>query len=225
MKNPWIVIGAITVLLFGGAIWFGNSVAEKSNEGVVITDHIKGNPDASVVLVEYSDLQCPACASFQPVVKDLLEQYGDAIRFEYKHFPLPIHPYAVQAAVAAEAAGQQGAFYEFHDKLFENQAVWSNSATPNVFFAQYAEELGLNVEQFQIQQKSSLLKNRVTTQFDEGRALNVTGTPTFFLNGEKMNFSTYQEFITQVGVAVDPDLESFPQDKQQSVSEQVNFGL
>ena len=120
MKNPWVIIGLITVVLFGGAIWYSSYVNEQNNEGVEIMTHVKGNPNADVVLVEYSDLQCPACAAYHPVVKEVVEQYSDEIRFEYKHFPLPMHPYAIQAAVAAEAAGQQGMFFEFHDLLFEN---------------------------------------------------------------------------------------------------------
>jgi protein-disulfide isomerase len=161
MKNPWVVVGIIMVVLFGGAIWYSSIATEKSNEGVVDMSQIKGNKDAAVTLVEYSDFQCPACASFQPVLKELLATYGENLKFEYKHYPLPIHPYAQQAAIAAEAAGQQGKFFEYHDALFENQAEWSKSATPVAFFNKYAEELGLDVEKFKQHQKASLLRERL----------------------------------------------------------------
>jgi protein-disulfide isomerase len=204
MKNPWIIVGAITVILFGGAIWFSSVAAEKNNEGVTVTAHIKGNPDASVTLVEYSDFQCPACSSFQPVVGTLLESYGDKIRFEYRHFPLPIHQFAQQAALAAEAAGQQGKFFEYHDVLFANQKEWSSSATPQAFFNKYAEDLGLDMETFKRHMKSSVLRDKIMADMAEARERELSGTPTFFLNDQQMEMTSYEDFITQVVVAADP---------------------
>jgi len=205
MKNPWTIIGIIVIVLFGGAIWYSGVANEANNEGVEIIQNIKGNPDATVTLVEYSDFQCPACASFQPVVSQLLAEYGDSLRFEYKHFPLPIHGSAVPAAVAAEAAGQQGQFFAFHDVLFENQQEWSSSPTANALFAKYADELGLDMDTFRRHMNSSLLRDKVQGELADGRALQVTGTPTFFLNGERMVFSSFAEFTMQVAAAVNPD--------------------
>ena len=205
MKNPWIVIGVIVVLLIGGSVVYSNFAAKQNNEGITTnTEHIKGNPNASVVLVEYSDFQCPACAAFHPVVADVLKTFGDSIRFEYKHFPLPIHPLAESAARAAEAAGQQGKFFEFHDKLFEEQNTWSKSPNPNAHFMRYAEELGLDTDRFARALKSSLLRDEVRADRDEARAKNLTGTPTFFLNGEQMKIDTYQDFFDQIAKAIDP---------------------
>lgn len=202
MKNPWVIIGVIAVVLFGGSFWYASLSADKNNEGVEVVQHVKGNPEAPVVLVEYSDLQCPACASAQPVVAQVLEQYGDLLRFEYRHFPLPIHPYAVDAALAAEAAGQQGKFFEFHDLLFTNQQAWSQSSTPRTFFFQYAEELDLDMGMFRRHMSSSVLRDNIQAQFAEGREAGVTGTPSFFLNGQKMQYTTYQEFFDQIEAAV-----------------------
>lgn len=211
LKNPWVIIGILTAVLFGGAISFTNYQAEKSNAGVeVINSHVKGNADATVKLVEYSDFQCPACAAFQPVVTELMSKYGDKISFEYKNFPLPMHPYALPAAVAAEAAGQQGKFYEFHDMLFQNQEEWSKSSTPSVFFIKYAGEIGLDVEKFKSQMNSTALRDKVKNDQAEGRKLEISGTPTFFLNGEKMEFDTFQKFIEQIALAVDPNFVSAP---------------
>lgn len=204
MKNPWVIVGLITVILFGGAIWYSSSATEKNNEGVEVVDHIKGNSEATVTLVEFSDFQCPACASFQPVMEEIMKSYGDKIRFEYKHFPLPIHPYAQQAALAAEAAGQQGKFYEYHDLLFKNQQTWATSVAPGSLFLGYAEELGLDMEQFRRHQKSSILRDKVRADMNEARELGLTGTPTFFLNGERMEINTFEDFITQVAFAADP---------------------
>lgn len=204
MKNPWVIIGIITVVLFGGAIWYSNISSKQSNEGITVTDHITGNPDATVTLTEYSDFQCPACGQFHPVVKQLLEKYGDKIRFEYKHYPLPMHPLAPQAAMAAEAAGQQGKFFEMHDKLFENQKTWSVSQTPQTFFLQYAEELGLDKAKFVAQMKSSVLRDHINANKEEASKLGLTGTPTFYLNGQKMEFQSMEDFTNPIIAAVDP---------------------
>jgi protein-disulfide isomerase len=184
-------------------VWYSTSVAATYNEGVAVVPHIKGNPDASVTLTKYSDFQCPACAQFVPVVDDILADYGDQIRFEYRHFPLiQIHPFAESAARAAEAAGQQGKFFEFHNLLFTNQAEWSRVSVPGAFFARYAEELGLDMTLFTRHQRSSILQENVRNQFNEARGLGLSGTPTFFLNGEQMEIQTYQDFREQIEAAL-----------------------
>lgn len=203
MKNPWLVIGVIAVVLIGGSIAYAQYVGTMSNEGVEVQAHVTGNPDADVTLVEYSDFECPACGQFYPFVKDILADYGDQIRFEYKHFPLTqAHPNAEPAARAAEAAGQQGQFFEFHDLLFENQQEWAGRSNASQYFAQYAEELELNMGQWRTQQRASLLRDKVADDFAEGRRLGVTGTPTFFLNGERMNIQTFDDFRTQIEAAI-----------------------
>ena len=207
MKNPWIIIGVVVAVLLGGSVWYSSTAAEKYNEGVTEVTHVKGNPDGAVTLIKYSDFQCPACAQFAPVVDEMLAEFGDDVRFEYRQFPLmQIHPSAELAARSAEAAGQQGKFYEYHDKLFENQAAWSSSPNPAQFFARYAEELELDMTQFRNQQRSSILRDKVMREFDEARSAGFTGTPTFVLNGERMNISTYQDFRDQIAAAVNPEV-------------------
>ncbi|MFM2424451.1 MAG: hypothetical protein RLZZ70_842 [Candidatus Parcubacteria bacterium] len=207
MKNPWVIVGLLAVVLIGGAVWYSSKAGATYNEGVTVQSYIKGNPEATVKLVEYSDFQCPACAAFQPVIADIIAEYGDRIAFEYRHFPLTqIHRLAEPAARAAEAAGQQGKFYEYHDLLFVNQSAWSNSSNPAQFFIQYATELGLDIDQFTRQQRSSLLRDHVRDQFNEARALGFSGTPSFVLNGEVMQFQTYDEFRQQIIAAIDPSV-------------------
>lgn len=203
MKNPWVIIGVLMVVLIGGSVWYSNGVSEKANEGVEVIAHVKGNPDAAVVLVKYSDFQCPACAAFAPAVDEVLSEFGADIRFEYKHFPLiQIHPFAVQAARAAEAAGQQGKFFEYHDALFENLPAWQQSPNPTQLFAQLAEDIDLDMSLFVRHQRSSILQSKVMNEFNEARELGFTGTPTFTLNGERMVYETYPEFRDQIAVAV-----------------------
>jgi len=98
-----------------------------------------------------------------------------------------------------------GSFFEFHDLLFDNQQTWSSSNAPNAIFIQYAEQLELDIPTFKRQMSSSALRDKVRAEFDEGRGLNITGTPTFFLNGEKMEFETYQSFVEQIAFAIDPE--------------------
>lgn len=200
MKNPWIVVGLLAVILFGGAILYSNYVAGTvEDESVSVTKHIKGNPDSSVVLVEYSDFQCPACAQFQPVVTELLNLYGDQISFEYRHFPLiNIHPQAKAAALAAEAAGQQGKFFEYHDILFTRQSEWSGTANANQLFVDYAAELELDTDRFRQQQRARALSDKVENDMRAGLLADVTGTPTFYLNGEKLELTTLASLIEHV---------------------------
>lgn len=202
--KTFVIVGALAI---GGAFVYAQYAAEVANEGVVLTEKVKGNPEAAVVLTEYSDFQCPACAQFVPYVAQVVEDYGDRLKFEYKHFPLVnIHSYAVPAAKAAEAAGQQGKFWEMHDKLFEGQATWSKSSNPKAYFDQYAEELGLDMSLFRQHYRASLIAGHIEDQFDEALALGFTGTPSFLLNGEKMQFETFAEFIEQIEAAVQVDV-------------------
>ena len=208
MKNPWVIIGVLMVVLIGGSVWYSNTVSKTYNEGVEVKAHIKGGENAAVTLVEYSDFQCPACGAFQPVLNEVLAQYGDKIRFEYKHFPLvQIHPFAEPAARAAEAAGQQGKFFEYADMLFAKQAEWSKASNPTGFFTRYATELGLDMDLFAKHQKSSVLSDNVRAQMAEARGLGLTGTPSFYLNGVKMENATYEDFKAQIEAAVNPQVD------------------
>lgn len=218
MKNPWVIIAVLTVVLFGGAYIYSSQVNEGTNEDydssinttALTESQIKGNPDSEVKLVEYSDFQCPACAQFYPVVKELLDKYGDQISFEYRHFPLiQNHPFAEPAARAAVAAGIQGKFYEYHDILFERQSQWSTALNPNRMFSEYATELGLDVNQFEKQMRSSDIRDKVKNDLQDGFAAGVTGTPSFYLNGEKLQLTTLGDLMlfTEQALGVNAGLE------------------
>ena len=229
-KQPWKIVAVVGVVLLGASIVYANAISRKANEGIVLSSHIKGNPDAAVTLTEYSDFQCPACGQFYPVVKDVLDRYGDQIAFEYKHFPLiSIHQYAVVAAKAAEAAGQQGKFFEMHDTLFENQTVWSKSANPTVCFVQYAEEIGLDVGLFKRHMKSSLIADKIDESYREARDRNLTSTPSFFLNGQYLspdNFKTMEGFVAAIESALGIVNEDTPTTVENIQPESdVQFGL
>lgn len=196
----------VAIVAVAAAVVYSNYASSKANEGIELSPNIKGNPDAAVVLTEFSDFQCPACAQFYPILKDLLEQYEGDLALEYKHFPLiNIHPFAVPAAKAAEAAGQQGKFFEMHDKLFENQTEWSQGANPRAFFMKYAEELELDMDQFKRQYGASLIEDKIQAEFNEARENGFTGTPSFLLNGERLQFGSFEEFNAAIRNAIGTD--------------------
>lgn len=191
---PMLRLGGIVlaiVVTLGVLVWIG----EKQDGGVTqpspisgeITnvDHTKGSETAQITLIEYADFQCPTCAAYTPVLEQLLATYPEDIRVVYRYFPLQtIHPNATIAAQAAEAAAKQGKFWEMHEKLFDTQADWNRLANPRDTFTDYAEELGLDTEQFKNDMDSKEVKNRVQADYRSGVAAGVSGTPTFYLNGE-----------------------------------------
>ncbi|MBU1202658.1 DsbA family protein [Patescibacteria group bacterium] len=189
--------GIVVVLTFLTLIII--QIAKPNNEGsTILTDQewIKGNESASVSLIEYSDFQCPACGVYYSHVKSLAEEFGDRIKIIYRHYPLEqIHPYANLSAQAAEAAGQQGQFWQMHDLLFENQSTWSNSQQPEQIFVDYANQLGLDIEKFKNDMDSREIKNAIRDDEISGNQALVEGTPTFFLNGQKIaNPLSYDKF-------------------------------
>ncbi len=220
------MFAVVAVVAVVGSVVVARMMGTSANEGVVITPHIKGNPDAAVTLVEYSDFQCPACGQFEPIVSAVMEQYGDQLSLEYKHFPLiSIHPYAVPAARAAEAAAQQGKFWEMHDKLFENQSVWANSSNPQSYFIVYAEELGLDVTLFKRHLRSAMINDAVGAAFDEARTLGLTGTPSFFLNGERFEFATLEDFTSGIEAALGITADDATTTAAVTVEPEIQFGI
>lgn len=202
-KNIIFTLVVAFIILIGGTLIYAAKNDSGLAEDVALADKVKGNPEAEVVLEEYSDFQCPACASFVPILEEVAEKYGDKLRIEFHHYPLiQIHPNAVLSAQAAEAAGIQGKFWEMHDVLFERQAAWSSSVNPRSTFVAYAEELGLNTEQFESQINSNAIREVVQSDLREARTQGMTGTPTFLLNGEKMTIASFDDFMKQIEVAI-----------------------
>jgi len=167
-------------------------------------DHIKWSPDKKNILVEYSDLQCPACKNAHNILKTI-EASGSAdfeitkkVTFVYRHFPLSqIHNKANVAAYAAEAAGKQDKFWEMADLLFDNQQTWKESNNPQQEdFVNYAKELKLDLEKFKKDIDSSEVKNKVAEDLKEAGQMGINSTPTFFLNGQKVNVNNFNEFKT-----------------------------
>ena len=141
-------------------------------------DHIRGAPGGDVTLIEYGDFQCPYCGDAYPVVKALLGRY-DWLRFAFRHMPLPdLHPRAPAAAEAAEAAAAQDAFWEMHDRLFENQHALTDDDLRG-----HAAALGLDVERFDRELREGVYRARVEEDLRSGALSGIPSTPRFFVNG------------------------------------------
>ena len=165
------------------------------------TDHIKWSSDKKNLLIEYSDLQCPACKNAHNILKTI-EASGSAdfeitkkVTFVFRHFPLSqIHDKANMAAYAAEAAGKQGKFWEMTDLLFDDQQTWEKSGNPQQdYFLNYAKELKLDVDQFKKDSDSTEVKNRVAEDLKDANQIGINSTPTFFLNGQKIEVNSFDE--------------------------------
>jgi protein-disulfide isomerase len=157
-------------------------------------DHAQGPASAPVILVEYGDYECPYCGEAYPVLKEVKERMGDALRFVFRNFPLSeMHPHAFAAALAAEAAGAQGKFWEMHDILFENQRALGPQA-----LLRYAEAVGLEVKQFLKEMNAETYSARIKHDFQTGLMSGVNGTPTLFINGERYDGARDAETLLEV---------------------------
>lgn len=208
-KSHWFAVVALIVVALGLVIFGAKNSSISSTGGASLAsavdalDHMKGDSEASVTLVEYSDFQCPACRSYAPVVKSLMEEYGDRINFVYRHFPLPQHTEAITAALAAEAAGKQGKFFEMHDLLFANQDDWAGANNAREIVESYAVELGLDMEAFALDIDSEEAEEKIKNDIKTGQNSRVMGTPTFFLNGAQIsNPKTIESFKTLIEDAI-----------------------
>ncbi|MDA1079096.1 MAG: thioredoxin domain-containing protein [bacterium] len=210
MKNISLLLGTIigTLLLIGGiAVFFSKEttptaqVADQA-ELVAGAKHTIGPDSAPVTIVEFSDLQCPACKASQPLVKAVVAEFGDQVRLVYRHFPLDqLHPLARTAAVASEIAAEENAFWPMHDLLFERQLVWSKLGSVDeakATFTQYAVELGLDEAAFSAKiQDSSVYSSLVQKDADLGTKIGINATPTFFVNGQKATATQMRDLVAK----------------------------
>jgi protein-disulfide isomerase len=194
--NKLAVVGGV-IALAAGAFWFiyrggspapSESISTPSSPSEVTSDdRTKGPENALVTLIEYGDYQCPACAAYNSIVSQIADEFKNDLRVVHRHFPLrSIHRNAQIASQAAEAAGDQGMFWEMNDILYSRQNDWKDVRDPRSIFKEYADELTLNVEQFENYMNSDAAKNKVNSDYNSGVAVGIDSTPTFFLNGEKI---------------------------------------
>ncbi len=140
----------------------------------------KGSAKAKIIVAVFSDFECPACAQWAPNISQMMTAFQGKLRFVFKHMPLPFHPKAKPAAIAAEAAGKQGKFWQMHDLLFKNQ-----SSLERATFIKLATDLGLDRAQFEKDLDDKQLVARVDRDFGEANRAAIPGTPTFYVNGQR----------------------------------------
>jgi protein-disulfide isomerase len=206
-RTGWIIFSVIVVLVLGGLVaWTrianppidlsgvdNNSIVAASEQNGNIADHVTGSDAKKVLFVEYGDYQCPSCGGAYPHLNTILEEYGKDITFVFRNFPLTsMHPNARAAAAVAEAAGLQGKYWEMHDMLYEKQNDWSSldASQRTSVFNGYASSLGLDMAKFETDLASKNVNQKISFDLALGKSVDTSATPTFFLNGEKLDDST-----------------------------------
>lgn len=200
----WILMGAI---LATGLIWFAVFSATKPAPGAAApgvsapqlvredSHRITTPATEKAQLVEFLDFECESCRAAVPLVEELKKEYGDRITFVHRYFPLPGHRNSGTAALAVEAAAQQGKYEQMAAKMFDTQPQWGERKDSQAaLFRAFAQDLGLDMTQYDATVADEKTQERIRKDVNDGTALGVTGTPTFFLNGEKLTLNTEEQF-------------------------------
>lgn len=194
MSKRFILIIVIIIAAIGGIIFLTGDKADAPTDtnGAQLSEHKYGDGQKGVTLIEYGDFECPACGAYYPIVKQIKEEFKTDITFQFRNFPLTqIHKNAFAAHRAVEAASKQGKFWEMHDLLYESQQTWGASygytqANAITSFESYAEQLGLDMFKFKKDYASAEVNNVINADIKAGQAINATSTPTFVLDGKKI---------------------------------------
>ncbi len=194
---------SVFILIIGLIIWGMIAAANKAeNENaniatadrVIASDSLIGTTSSPLTIIEYSDFQCTACAAYFPIIERIISDEPN-IAFVYRHFPLNQHANAILASQASEASGKQGKFWEMYRLIFENQKNWENSKTAKTIFESYAKELKLDIEKYTSDFNSKEISEKINADQKSGFKAGVNSTPTFFINGKKINNpNSYEEF-------------------------------
>jgi protein-disulfide isomerase len=206
-----LLVGLVAVTLFGGAFVYQNlatpepaDASERKNITVRADSHrLDTAEDGKVTLVEFLDFECEACRAAYPFVEQLREQYDGKVTFVLRYFPIPSHTNANNAAYAVESAARQGKLEDMYKRMYDTQAEWGESQDSKAaLFRTYAEELGLDMAQYDADVASPEVAARVQKDVDDGTRLGVSGTPSFYLNGEPLTPSTTDEFTQAIDEAL-----------------------
>lgn len=166
--------------------------------------HVLSEGSSGIVLVEFLDFECEACGAFYPVVEELRAEYGDRVTFAFRYFPLPGHGNSTNAAVAVEAAARQGQLDAMYARLFETQLEWGERGAESQapVFRQYADELGLDLARYDADVADPEVLARVRSDFDDGIALGVQSTPTFFLDDRRLELTSFDDLRAALEAAL-----------------------
>jgi protein-disulfide isomerase len=180
---PFIIVAAVGLMTCGGGFALYRAKKPAALKDAAASGiHVRGKPGAAVTIEEFGDFQCPPCGIMAGVLKKIEDEQGARVRMIFHHFPLAVHVHARAAALAAEAAHEQGRFWEMHDLLYKEQALWAKAPEVDTLFEGYAGSIGLDVERF----KKDLAKPEIAARVDAdqklGASRGVTSTPTLFVN-------------------------------------------
>lgn len=194
----FIAVTLGVLLGVGGLLYQFGASADKPITAVAgERKHVTGT--GPVTIVEFSDFQCPACLAVQDPLKQILKKYEGKVEFVYRYFPLTsIHKNAQISAQAAEAAGLQGKFWEMHDLLFSKQKEWEGMTDPKERLAEYAEQAGMDKDKFASELESQGVKDAVAKDLLDATRYSLSGTPTFFVNGVKVEFGQLETKIQEL---------------------------
>ncbi len=210
MNNETKVLGGIligSIILIVGAVFMlsrNQAAVEETDQGLVYQINYSkgeklGTDSAKVKLVEFSDFQCPACGSAEPDVHKVRESTASGnFQFIYRHYPLPQHLNAKPASNLAIYAASKGKFWQIHDRLFATQKDWENLPDPTDFFVGIAKEFGLNEVEARDSIKTQKYADIIQSEITDGNSYNVNSTPTFYLNGRKLNVKSFDDIQTEV---------------------------
>jgi len=192
------IVGATAFIVIAAVILLSQPQKPIAKEELISASApTRGDKDAKTWLVEFSDFQCPACKAFSNVVDELTAKYPDTLFIAYRHFPLPQHPLALKAGIAAEAAGAQGKFWDMEKLLFANQDTLSEAK-----FAELAGQLKLNMTAFASASSDTKIVDKINTDVSYGNKLGLNATPTFFLNGVKLEVAQPNDLKIKVEEAI-----------------------
>lgn len=197
-KRFWIVLAVVVLGLVGAFIYSGKEKDSANSSGKSSSNYY-GKLDSPVTITEFVDFQCEACYSYYPSVKQAKEQFKDKVKFQVRYFPISSsHQFSIAAARSAEAAARQGKFWEMHDRLFEGQKMWEQTPNAQTTFDQYAQEIGLDMTKFKADRESTDVMSVINKDLDDVKKLGGTGTPTFAINGKKVENPGTGEALTKM---------------------------
>lgn len=205
-KEIKIMLGIALLVLAGGVFLLFSSPSPEeaskpvdSNSLLREKSHMTGSLDAKVTVVEFGDYQCPACAAIESTVEQMIAKYSGNkdFNFVFRNFPLAQHRNAKIAAEAAESAGAQGKFWEMHNMLYKNQNAWAEASNPLEIFVAYAKELGLDADKLRQEVVASKYASVINADFNDGIALGVNSTPTFYVNGVVVGAGDLQRVVDE----------------------------
>jgi protein-disulfide isomerase len=224
-KKTWIIFGIICLGVLGGLIYAAsrnnvtlpknldvNAIQSANSANGQIADHVFGDAKSPVVLIEYGDFECPYCGEAYPQVKTVTDKYQGQIAFIFRNLPLTtVHPNALAAAGAAEAAGLQGKYWQMHNLLYEDQNNWVNDSVDDRTnaFVGYANQLGLNVSKFKTDLSSDQVTQKINYDIAVFKTLGIDmSTPTFYLNGKQVSQDVAANIISGDGSKLDSAIAS-----------------